>query len=119
MKILISDYDMIRKDPGGYYFASETTEGDLIISNGGQFVIKYVKDGVLSINGFSYSLKTESEHELGSNFLDDTENIFESAVNSLYKAINRNVFTANSDIILNLRTLESLYRTRFMQLKKH
>lgn len=118
LKILKSDYEKIRKDSGGIFFGSETTEGDIIISNGGQFVIRFVKDGILNINGFNYPLKTNTDSELTSGFLDDTENAFDAVINKMNKDIQNNIFTCNSVIIRHLQSVAGLYRTRFMQLKR-
>lgn len=113
-----SDYELIRKDSKGIFFGSETTEGHLIISDGGQFVIKFVKDGVLSINGYSYPLQRESEKELGKGFISDTENEFDTVIDRLYMDIQHNIFTSNSEVVAILKSTAGMYRTRFMQLRR-
>ena len=117
LKILKSDYEMIKKDPSGFFFGSETTDGFLIISNGGEFVIKFVKDGILSINGFSYPLMTISDRELGNSFLDEAENIYDSTIRGLFADIESNIFTSTSSMILSLQSLTTVFRTRFKQLR--
>lgn len=117
MKIRITDYEMLQADPKGFFFASETTDGTLFFSGGGQFSISFCKQGVLNINGFSYPLMTVSDRELDRGFISETENIFDSAVNSLFRDIDRNLFTGRSKALLTVQGVAAAYRKRFIQLK--
>lgn len=117
LKLRKTDYDMLRKDPKGVFFCSETTDGTLIFSDGGQFAISFEKNGVLRINGFSYSLQTTSDRELDSGFISDTENTFDSTMNNLFRDIDRNIFTSRSKALLTVQGVAAVYRQRFMQMK--
>lgn len=117
LKIRKIDYDMLRKDPKGFYFASETTDGTLIFSGGGQFTVTYEKKGVLKINGYSYPLKTVADKELDRTFISETENTFDYTINELYRSIDRNIFTARTKTFHALQAVAEIYRKRFIQIK--
>lgn len=117
LKITKTDYVMIRSDPKGFFFASETTDGILFFSGGGQFSVRFEKEGVLNINGFSYPLRTVAEQELDGGFISDTENIFDMTINSLIHDIDRNLFTSCTKTFLTVKAVAGVYRKRFHQLK--
>ncbi len=117
LKIRKTDYNMISNDPKGIFFGSETTDGTLFFSGGGQFAIRYEKKGVININGFSYSLRTVSDQELGRGFISETENIFDMEMNALFQDIERNLFTSGSKAFLAVQAVAAIYRKRFLQLK--
>ncbi|MDE5871372.1 MAG: hypothetical protein K2H22_05490, partial [Muribaculaceae bacterium] len=117
LKIRKRDYNMLKKDPKGIFFGSETTDGTLLLSDGGQFTIRYEENGVLNINGFSYHLKTETDKELDRGFISETENIFDSYVNSLIRDIEQNVFTSRTKVFHTVQAIIAIYRKRFIQLK--
>lgn len=58
----ISDYSRL-KNSNQIYFGSEMTDGSLRIKERGQFSIQVVKEGSVSINGYSYPLKTNADAE--------------------------------------------------------
>lgn len=117
LKIRKTDYDRLREDPRGIYFGSETTDGTLIFSDGGQFAISFEKKGVLKINGYSYRLVTDADKELGKEFISETEDVFESAMGRLLHEIERNIFTNGTQIVRTVQGVTALYRKRFMQLR--
>ncbi|MDE6291583.1 MAG: hypothetical protein K2M16_08625, partial [Muribaculaceae bacterium] len=117
LKIRKTDYEMLQNDPKGIFFGSETTDGTLLFSKGGQFAIRFEEKGHLNINGFSYPLQTVSDHELGRDFISDTENTFDSTMNEIFRKIERNPFTSGSKTFLAVQAVAAIYRKRFMQLK--
>ena len=117
LKIRKTDYEMLRNDPKGFYFASETTDAILFFSGGGQFSIKFEKKGMLRINGYTYPLRTVADRELDCSFISETENIFDSSINNLYRSIDRNLFTAHTRTFHTVQGVSEVYRKRFMQLK--
>lgn len=118
LKIRKADYSMILADPRGIFFGSESTEGTLVFSDGGQFAISLEKKGVLKINGFSYPLKTMSDQELDNGFISDAENIFDTTINSLFGDIDRNLFTSGSKTFHAIHGVAAIYRRRFLELKR-
>ena len=117
LKIRKADYRMILADPRGIYFGSESTEGTLVFSDGGQFAISLEKKGILKINGFSYPMKTMSDQELDNGFISDAENIFDTTVNSLFRDIDRNLFTSGSKTFHAIHGVAAIYRRRFLEFK--
>lgn len=62
LMLKISDYSRL-KNSNQIYFGSEMTDGSLRIKERGQFSIQVVKEGSVSINGYSYPLKTNADAE--------------------------------------------------------
>lgn len=117
LKMRKSDYEMLRNDPKGIFFGSETTDGTIFFSDGGQFAIKFEKNGVLNINGFSYLLKTVSDKELDGGFLTETENLFDANMNAFFREIEHNLFTAKTKTFYAVQAVAGIYRKRFIQFK--
>ncbi|MDE7345304.1 MAG: AAA family ATPase [Muribaculaceae bacterium] len=117
LKIRKDDYEILESDPRGIYFGSETTDGTLLFSDGGQFSVRFEKKGIININGYSYPLMTTSDEELDKGFISQTENIFDTTINSFYQDIDRNLFTGRSKAFLAIQAVAAIYRKRFMQLK--
>ena len=109
---------MLQKDPKGIFFASETTDGYLFFSDGGQFTIQIEKRGVLKINGYSYPLRSVSDKELDRGFIDETEGIFDLTIDKLFSSIEHNLFTANSKAFMAVKAVTDIYRKRFINIKR-
>lgn len=113
LKIAIDDYRTICDNRTEMFFGSETTDGTLVIRKRGQFVIRYVSDGCLDINGYNYFLRTESDNELGREFIKEMGESVESIADSFYLAMKRNIFVASSSIHRSVRDVVEVYSKRF------
>lgn len=69
LKIKIKDYQRMQSSPDEVFFGSETTDSTLMLRSRGQFVMRFVKDGVICINNYNYFLRTESDNQLSKDFI--------------------------------------------------
>lgn len=112
LKIKISDYDSMKSSPGEIYFGSETTDNVLMLRSRGQFVMQFVKEGVLCINNYNYYLRTESDNQFSKDFITELSERVDGIVNQLYLSMNHNIFIVNSDLYMPLKETVAVYRGR-------
>lgn len=113
LKINIKDYKRMQSSPGEVFFGSETLDGKLILRNRGQFVMRFVKDGVICINNYNYFLRTEADNQLSLDFIGEIGESIETIANKLYVDMNHNLFVVHSDIYDSLKTVVAVYQDRF------
>lgn len=112
LKIKIADYNRMKSSPGEIYFGSETTDNVLMLRSRGQFVMQFVKEGVLCINNYNYYLRTESDNQLSKDFIAELSERMDGIVNQLYLSMNHNIFIADSDLYMSIRETVAVYRER-------
>ena len=112
LKIDIKDYERIKRQPQEAFFGMETASGSLIIRERGQFVIRFVKDGCLCINGYNYNLRTVFDSQLDNSFLRDVGDNFDTRVQKLLAEISANVFTVSPNCNTKLLPAISLCKKR-------
>lgn len=78
----------------------------------GQFVMRFVKDGVICINSYNYFLRTESDNQLSKNFIAEIGDTIDGIANRLYVEMNHNFFIANSDLYKPIQEVVAVYRAR-------
>lgn len=112
LKIKISDYKRMKSSPGEIFFGTETTDNVLMLRSRGQFVIQYVKDGVVCINNYNYYLRTQSDEQFSKDFIAELGDKIDAIANQLYLSMNKNLFVVNSDLYILLKETIALYRER-------
>lgn len=112
LKIKIADYNRMKSSPGEIYFGSETTDNVLMLRSRGQFVMQFVKEGVLCINNYNYYLRTESDNQFSKDFITELSERMDGIVNQLYLSMNHNIFIADSDLYMSIRETVAVYRER-------
>lgn len=112
LKIRIADYNRMKSSPDEIYFGSETTDNVLILRSRGQFIMQFVKDGVICINNYNYYLRTESDNQFSKDFIVELNDEIDSIVNRLYLSMNNNIFIANSDLYMPIKETIAVYRER-------
>lgn len=113
LKISIKDYERIKRRPQEVFFGAETAAGNIILQERGQFVIRFIKEGCLCINGYNYNLRTVSDNQLSNSFLKDVGDNFDSRVRALFSEISDNPFTISPKCNSKLLTVIGLYKSRF------
>lgn len=112
LKIKIADYELLKKAPNKLFFASETTDGSLMLRADGIFAIRFADEGVLCINNFNYKLIPHSENQLDKDFIYSISDYVDTVVNSLIRMMNSNLFVANSNMQESLQQVVIAYRNR-------
>lgn len=112
LKIKIKDYQRMQASPDDVFFGSETTSSTLILRSRGQFVMRFVKDGVICINNYNYFLRTEADNQLSKDFIAGIGETIDGIANKLYIEMNHNIFVANSNLYKPLQEVVAVYRTR-------
>lgn len=112
LKLKISDYlDM--KASGDYYFASETTNEQLVVKEKGQYAIQVIKEGQVLINSYSYPLVTSSDRLINDRFLSDMTDTLSGLANTLRRNISDNLFVCYSNENTILYGVVDTYIRRF------
>ena len=117
MKITIKDYEALKANSGTLHYGAETTDGNLIIRARGPFIIKYIQEGVIAINGFNYSLKRTSDSHLTGDFITEAGDSVDAMADRLFGSMNQNLFTASSSLYAPLQNVIAVYRTRIKSVK--
>ena len=112
LKIKIKDYQRMQSSPDEVFFGSETTDSTLMLRSRGQFVMKFVKDGVICINNYNYFLRTESDNQFSKDFIAEIGDTIDGIANKLYVEMNHNPFIANSDLYTPIKEVVAVYRAR-------
>lgn len=112
LKITISDYKRMKASPDEVFFGSETSGGTILFRSRGQFVMRFVKDGIICINNYNYCLRTENDNQLNMDFIAEAGCSVESIANSLFLEMNHNIFIDNPEIIKSLKEVIAIYRAR-------
>lgn len=112
LKIKIKDYQRMRSFPDEVFFGSETADSTLMLRSRGQFVMRFVRDGVICINNYNYFLRTESDNQLGKDFIAEIGDTIDDIANKLYVEMNHNLFIANSDLYKSIQEVVAVYRAR-------
>lgn len=112
MKIKIKDYTLIRSSPNEIFFGSETADSTLILRARGIFAMRFVKDGVISINNYNYSLRTVADNQLSNDFLAEIGGSIDGIANRLTEEMNHNLFIANSDLYAPVKQVTAIYKSR-------
>ncbi len=113
LKIKMSDYDKINRNPNDIYFGSETADGRIILKTRGQYALRKAKEGCICINNYTYPLRAISDNQLSLNFLREMGDSVSEIANDLYSAINHNIFLASSDIYRPIQAVVGVYKERF------
>ena len=109
LKIKVSDYDMMRRNPDEVYFGSETSAGVIRIQSRGQFVIRYVREGFLSVNNYNYPLKTVADKRLGQEFVEEAKDSVDTINTFLFRNMKENIFINSPKIVGRIREIGRLY----------
>ena len=112
LKIKIKDYQRMLSSPDEVFFGSETTDSTLMLRSRGEFVMRFVKDGVICINNYNYFLRTESDNQLSKDFIVEIGDTLDGIVNKLYVEMNHNLFISNSDLYTPIKEVVAVYRAR-------
>lgn len=112
LKIKIADYNRMKSSPGEIYFGVETSDNVLMLRPRGQFIMQFVKDGVICINNYNYYLRTESDNQFSKDFIVELSERMDALANQLYLAMNHNLFVVNSNLYLPIRETVAVYRGR-------
>lgn len=117
MKITICDYEHLKAKSEEIHFGAETTDGHLVLRPTGPFIIKFVKEGMIGINGFNYSLKTTVDSHFSHDFISEVGESVDTLADRLLGAMNQNIFIANSTLYEPLQGIIAIYRTRIKDVK--
>lgn len=112
LKITITDYNRMKASPDEVFFGSETSDGTILFRSRGQFVMRFVKDGVICINNYNYHLRTETDNQLNMDFIAEAGCSVDGIANGLLMEMNRNIFIDNPEIIRSLKEVIAIYRAR-------
>ena len=112
LKITITDYNRMKASPDEVFFGSETSDGTILFRSRGQFVMRFVKDGVICINNYNYHLRTETDNQLNMDFISEAGCSVDGIANGLLMEMNRNIFIDNPEIIRSLKEVIAVYRAR-------
>ena len=112
LKISITDYKRMKASPDEVFFGSETSGGTILFRSRGQFVMRFVKDGVICINNYNYCLRTETDNQLNMDFIAEAGCSVESIANSLFLEMNHNIFIDSPEITKPLKEVIAIYRSR-------
>ena len=112
LKIKIKDYQRMQSSPDDVFFGSETTDSILMLRSRGQFVMRFVKDGVICINNYNYFLCTECDKQLSKDFMAEIGDTIDGIANRLYIEMNHNLFIAGSDLYKPIKEVVAVYKAR-------
>lgn len=112
LKITITDYKRMKASPDEVFFGSETTDNTILFRSRGQFVMRFVKEGVICINNYNYSLRTETDNQLNMDFIAEAGCSVDSIANNLFLEMNHNMFIESSKIYTSLKDVIAIYRSR-------
>ncbi len=115
LKLTIADYQKIKASPNRHFMASERADGQLVIRTQGEYVLRFVKDGVVTINNFEYTLREEGDNRPAQEVLSagSLNDALDRASASLYDAMNRNLFLTASSMPKVIQAIVAIYRQRF------
>ena len=102
----------MKASPDEVFFGSETSGGTILFRSRGQFVMRFVKDGVICINNYNYSLRTETDNQFNMDFIAEVGCSVDSIANRLLMEINHNLFIDSTAIIKPLKEVIAIYRSR-------
>lgn len=112
LKIKKKDYQRMQSSPDEVFFGSETTDNTLVLRSRGQFIMRFVKDGVICINNYNYFLRTEADNQLSNDFIAEIGDTVDEIANRLYVDMNHNLFIANTDLYKSIKEVVAVYKTR-------
>lgn len=116
LKISKKDYNRLKQNPRQYFFGSETKNGQLILGSQGQFTVKFVREGVLCLNSFTFPLHTvggsDSAYELRQSLELESDNL----IRSFEQEIKENLFVMEPAVLQSVYTTAKMYRNRFNKL---
>ena len=67
---------------------------------------------MICINNYNYFLRTESDDQLGKDFLAEIGDTFDGIANRLYIEMHQNLFIADSDLYISLQEIIAVYKAR-------
>ena len=116
LKISIKDYNHLRRHRGEHFFGSESKDGKIVLKEMGQFSIKYVKEGAVCINNYSYSLQTQNDLSMrrwgGQDLISGADNI----MRQFEKMVRDNIFLLNPPVLYQIAQTSKMYRQKFAEL---
>ncbi len=99
LKLLIADYERFQATPQQVYFAYETADDCLQLTDHGHLAISAAKPGQVRINSFTYPLRTVAGAQKGQEFIDEIVDMFNDKASNLFEQINHNIFTRSCSAI--------------------
>ena len=108
-RIKISDYEYMAANPKEMFYAVESNDDELIISDRGPYVLQVYKKDYLCVNSYNSPLRIKGGPFV-SDSLTDGINSFDDVYDSFVRALTDNIFVTDSNIF-------NLIRGYFFELK--
>lgn len=108
-RIKISDYEYMAANPKEMFYAVESNDDELVISDCGPYVLQVYKKDYLCVNSYNSPLRIKGG-PLVSDSLTDGINSFDDVYDSFVRALTDNIFVTDSNIF-------NLIRGYFFELK--
>lgn len=116
LKISKKDYNLLKQNPKQYFFGSETKNGQLILGSQGQFTVKFVREGALCLNSFTFPMRTAGGSDSSYELRQSLELASDNLIRSLEREVKENVFVMEPAMLQSVFTTAKLYRNRFNKL---
>lgn len=116
LKISKKDYNLLKKNPKEYFFGSETKGGQMILGSQGQFTVKFVREGAICINSFTYPLHTVGGSDYAYELRQSLELASDKLIRSFEQEIKENLFVMEPAVLQSVYTTAKMYRNRFNKL---
>lgn len=117
LKISRSDYDKIKAKPGEYFFGSETKDVTLkIMSQTGQYSVRFIREGVININSYNYPLKSLEDVSESVVDGDELELVADRLMREFEQSVKKNVFIDNPPILKDIHFSGKRYREKLSNL---
>lgn len=116
LRISKKDYSLLKNNPEEYFFGSETADGILLIRPQGQFTVKFLREGAIIINSYTYPLQTTGDSETRRRISENLELSSDAIIRQLQRQIDDNIFIAGPPVLQAVFTVAKMYRERFSRL---
>ena len=97
-KIKISDYEYMEANPKEMFFAIESNDDELIISDRGPYVLQVYKKDYLCVNSYNSPLRSKGDFLVDDRF-DSIEDVYEVFI----RKVTDNIFVNDSNIFNFIR----------------
>ena len=116
-KIKISDYEYMAAKPKEIFYAVESNDDELIISDRGPYVLQVYQKDYLCVNSYNSPLRVKGE-PLVSNPLTDGINGVDDVCDDFIRVLTDNIFVADSNIFSIVRGYFSDFKDKIKRVKR-
>ena len=115
LKLRIKDYETMFNKPGTYFYASETSDGCLLLRDSGQYTLMVPKPGVVCINNYNYALVSSEEAYVCHPSVRAAKEKLEISLTEFRRSMKDNLFTSESKLSKIVIKLIDVYLKRYSQ----